>query len=142
MRPAHTPDRVTSLEPQQIFVFGSNYAGRHGKGAALTAMHKFGARSGVGMGLSGQSYGIATKDRNLNVLSLVAIQVQVDRFIRFAEAHPELDFLVTRIGCGLARLPVPQMAKMFTGALRLPNVILPLDFLRHIRPVAAAPVRR
>ena len=34
---------ITQLEPNQIFVFGSNTQGRHGKGAALTAKNKFGA---------------------------------------------------------------------------------------------------
>lgn len=89
------------LEPNEIFVFGSNYAGRHGKGAALTALRKFGAKSGQGVGLMGHSYGIATKDRNIHTLPLMSIKTQINKFLVFALEHPDLKFLVTPIGCGL-----------------------------------------
>lgn len=132
MRPAATPERIVRLEPNQIFVFGSNYAGRHGKGAALTAVRKFGARHGQGMGLQGRSYGIATKDRCLRVLPLTAIAVQVDRFLRYAAAHPELDFLVTKFGCGLAHFSAPEIAGLFRGRNVPANVVLPLEFQQHL----------
>jgi hypothetical protein len=125
-----TPDDITSLEPNQVFVFGSNYAGRHGAGAARLAWQKFGAKMGTGMGLMGQSYGIATKDRNIQTLPLHKISVQVDKFIRFATAHPELEFLMTMIGCGLAGLKVSEIAPMFKGTLPS-NVILPKAFYEY-----------
>lgn len=129
----NTPDRITQLEPNQIFVFGSNYAGRHGAGAALLAMRKFGAINGQGTGLMGQSYGIATKDRRLGVLPLYKIKVQIDRFLRVAEQHPELQFLVTKIGCGLAGYSEKEIAALFKGCTIPTNVILPLSFENYLK---------
>ena len=128
-----TPENITSLAPNEVFVFGSNYAGRHGKGAALTAVRKFGACNGQGMGLQGQSYGIATKGWKLDVLPLPKIAVQVDRFLRFAQAHPELRFLVTEIGCGLAGYRPKHIAPLFGVASNVPeNISLPASFWRVI----------
>lgn len=123
-----TPEIITKLEPHQVFVFGSNLAGRHGKGAALLAQRKFGARNGQGTGLMGQSYGIATKGHRLEVLSPAAIEIQIARFLRFALAHPDLKFLVTKIGCGLAGYSTKEIAKLFAGKLIPPNVVLPAEF--------------
>jgi len=128
-----TPQYITRLEPNQIFVFGSNYAGFHGAGAALTALRKFGARYGQGTGLQGQSYGIATKDRKLNVLPLFNIQVQIERFLRFATNHPEFEFLVTEIGCGLAGYSKAEIGPLFKGLTIPPNVILPESFWIYIK---------
>jgi hypothetical protein len=125
-----TPEKITSLQPNQIFVFGSNYAGRHGAGAARLAWQKFGAKMGVGIGLMGQSYGIATKDRNIQTLPLSKISVQVDKFIRFSATHTGLEFLVTQIGCGLAGYSVKEIAPMFKGTLPS-NIILPQAFYEY-----------
>lgn len=119
-------DHITQLADNQIFVFGSNRAGRHGKGAAKTAV-KWGAIYGQGEGLMGQTYGLSTKDARLNVLSLREIQINVDRFIRVATAHPELTFLVTAVGTGLAHLRTSDIAPMFKDAPF--NVRLPKSFL-------------
>lgn len=100
----------------QIFVFGSNLAGRHGKGAALEARLKHGAKYGVGRGRTGDSYAIPTKDEMLNVLPLTTIHMQVVLFMAYAKAHPQLTFNVTRIGCGLAGYIDSQIAPMFKGA--------------------------
>ena len=126
-----SPD-IKTLEKNQIFVFGSNYAGQHGKGAALLAMRKFGARRGQGMGLMGQSYGIATKGHRLDVLSLREIEVQCDRFKRYALAHPEFEFLVTEIGCGLAGYRPKDIAPFFVDSPS--NVVLPEAFWKVIKP--------
>lgn len=125
-----TPEFITHLTPDEVFVFGSNYAGRHGKGAALKARQKFGARNGQGTGRMGQSYGIATKGHRLGVLPLHAIQVQVERFIRYAEQHPDTRFLVTPIGCGLAGYKPSDIAPMFQGAPS--NVSLPSSFINYL----------
>jgi hypothetical protein len=85
-----------------IFVFGSNLAGRHGKGAALTARQQHGAIYGQGFGIQGHSYAIPTKDEQLRVLPLDRIDEYIRHFITDAVAHPELHFNITRIGCGLA----------------------------------------
>jgi hypothetical protein len=118
-----------------IFVFGSNLAGRHGKGAALWARENRGAIYGQGEGLQGQSYAIPVKDgrggANLRdrsqTLPILDILHAVHRFIMFADAHPELTFEVTPIGCGLAGYEPRQIAPMFRVAG--PNVRLPPEFL-------------
>jgi hypothetical protein len=124
-----TPEHITELKPNEIFVFGSNRAGRHGRGAAKDAL-KFGAKHGVGEGICGKTYGIATKDRDLNVLSLREIEINVARFIRTAKAWPGLTFLVTPIGCGLAGYSPKDIAPMFVGAPA--NVVLPASFQRAL----------
>lgn len=100
-----------------IFVFGSNQSGIHGAGAARTAFKEHGAKWGKAEGRQGNSYAIPTKDRNIRYsLPLSEIQEYVDRFISYAEDHPELRFQVTRIGCGLAGLRDEDIAPMFHNA--------------------------
>lgn len=111
---------------QKIFVFGSNLAGRHGAGAALTAFREHGAIYGQGVGIQGNSYGIPTKDENIRTLPLNKIQKYVDQFIRFAELNPEMEFQVTRVGCGLAGYEDDDIAPMFVGAPK--NCILPVGW--------------
>lgn len=99
-----------------MFVFGSNLAGRHGRGAALEARQRWGAVYGVGEGLTGRSYAIPTKDHALKTRSLADIQASVECFIAFACTHPEYLFEVTRVGCGLAGYRDHQIAPMFASA--------------------------
>lgn len=99
-----------------IFVFGSNLAGRHGKGAALTALLYHGAIYGQGNGRQGNSYAIPTKDVYLRTLPLETINFYVDIFITYAKEHPELSFFITRIGCGLAGYTDTDIAPMFKNA--------------------------
>ncbi len=109
-----------------IFVFGSNLAGRHGKGAALWARQNRGAIYGQGEGLQGRSYAIPTKDGDLFTLPVSVIAFAVWRFLEFAREHPEHTFEVTPIGCGLAGYEPAQIAPMFK--LAPPNVELPGEF--------------
>lgn len=97
----------------EIFVFGSNLAGRHGKGAALDACKKYGAVYGVGVGLTGGSYAIPTKGFKLEVLPLEVITTYVEQFKKFAAENPQYTFKVTRIGCGLAGYTDIQIAPIF-----------------------------
>ena len=99
-----------------IFCFGSNLAGRHGAGAALFAKQKHGAIYGQGVGRQGNSYAIPTKGTKLEVLSLYVIRGYVQDFIAYAVEHPELEFQITRIGCGLAGYTDKQIAPMFEDA--------------------------
>jgi len=99
-----------------IFVFGSNLAGRHGKGAALTARQLHSAQYGVGKGRTGNSYAIPTKDANLRTLPIEEIQEYISEFIVYAKENPDLHFYVTRIGCGLAGYTETQIKPMFEGA--------------------------
>jgi len=120
--------RITKLADNEIFVFGSNYAGRHGKGAALDAVRKFGAKNGQGVGLMGRSYGIATKDRGLYTLPLDMIQQQIRKFYEFAIENPHFRFIVTPIGCGLAGYKPKDIAPLFHFYKRPLNVVLPDEF--------------
>ena len=99
-----------------IFVFGSNLAGRHGAGAAKVARMHYGAITGRGWGPQGQSWAIPTKDVQLKTLPLHEIAKSVQQFLADARNHPELDFNVTRIGCGLAGYTDTDIAPMFKDA--------------------------
>ncbi len=123
-----TLPNITSLKANEIFVFGSNLAGRHGRGAALIAKRKFGAKWGQGYGLMGQSYGICTKGRKLDILPLTRISVHIINFIKFAVANPQLHFLVTPIGCGLAGYSPKDIAPLFFRNEIPENVSLPESF--------------
>ena len=116
-------DIINNLKPNEIFVFGSNLDGMHGGGAALAAYNKFGAIWGQGVGLQGQSYGIPTMHGGVDV-----IKPYVDEFINFAKSHPELKFLVTRIGCGIAGFRDEEMAPLFKDAIEIENIYLPKSF--------------
>lgn len=122
-----TPERITELKPNEIFVFGSNLEGAHGGGAAAAAYRYFGAIWGQGAGLQGNSYGIPTMHGGVE-----AIKPYVDEFITFARSHPELHFLVTRIGCGIAGFRDEEIAPLFAEAAHLENVWLPASFLEVI----------
>ena len=126
-RPAFTPDMITSLMPDEVFVFGSNLAGMHGGGAAYAAFKHFGAVMGCGVGLRGQSYAIPTMQGGVEI-----IKPYVDEFIAFAKAHPELYFYVTRIGCGIAGFKDREIAPLFSSALGVDNICLPETFVRLI----------
>ena len=118
-----TPDFIKSLENNEIFVFGSNLQGMHGGGAARIAVERFGAIMGQGVGLQGQSYAIPTMQGGPNT-----ILPYVEEFIAFAKQHPEMTFLVTRIGCGIAGFRPAEIAPLFAGAVDVENIHLPQDF--------------
>ena len=115
-----TPEYITSLQPNEIFVFGSNLRGLHGGGAAYIAYRKFGAIMGQGVGLQGQSYAIPTMQGGVET-----IKPYVDDFIAFAKQHPHLTFLVTRIGCGIAGFTDEEIAPLFEAAHEIDNIVLP-----------------
>ena len=122
-RPAFTPERITSLRADEVFVFGSNLAGMHGGGAARAAFEKFGAVWGCGVGLQGQSYAIPTMQGGVET-----IKPYVDEFIDFALSRPDLFFYVTRIGCGIAGFDDAEIAPLFAAARAVPNICLPESF--------------
>ena len=113
-----------------IFVFGSNLAGRHGKGAALYAREHHGAIYGQGIGLQGSSYAIPTKDAQIRTLPLHQIRRHVDDFKAFAASRPDLVFQVTAIGCGLAGYTPADIAPLFRDVPR--NCTLPDVFLSYL----------
>jgi len=111
-----------------IFVFGSNLAGRHGRGSAAVARKRYGAVYGVGSGFRGRSYAIPTKGWELEVLTLPVIQEFVDEFLQFTQVHDTWRFIVTKIGCGLAGYHELQIAPMFRSAPA--TVALPVGWRR------------
>lgn len=124
----YTPNMISALKENEIFVFGSNLGGMHGGGAARAAYNRFGAVWGQGVGLQGQSYAIPTMQGGVET-----IKPYVDEFIEFAQAHPELKFLVTRIGCGIAGFRDEQIAPLFAAAIDQNNIILPREFVDAIQ---------
>lgn len=127
-RPDYTPDYITELKPDEVFVFGSNLHGMHGGGAAYVAFRQFGAVMGCGVGLRGQSYAIPTMQGGVET-----IKPYVDEFIAFAKAHPELFFYVTRIGCGIAGFKDKEIAPLFSEAVEVENVCLPEAFVKALK---------
>lgn len=124
MNRRYTPERITSLAENEIFVFGSNLAGSHGGGAARIAYEKFGAVWGQGVGLQGQSYAIPTMQGGVET-----IKPYVDEFISFAKENAHLTFLVTRIGCGIAGFRDEEIAPLFADAIDVENIVLPEEFV-------------
>jgi hypothetical protein len=124
----YTPERISSLAENDIFVFGSNRAGYHGGGAARIARENFGAVWGQGVGLQGQSYAIPTMQGGVET-----IKPYVDEFIDFARTHAQYTFLVTRIACGIAGFRPCEIAPLFANAIDVENVILPEDFVEVIQ---------
>ena len=115
----------------EILVFGSNLLGRHGAGAALTAVRKFGAINGKGIGIQGNSYGIPTKGKNIEVLSIKEITKHVNTFISYAKKNKDKIFLITEIGCGLAGYSPKDIAPLFEKCLYLENCYLPKSFITY-----------
>ena len=115
-----TPEFITRLAADEVFVFGSNLAGMHGGGAARMAYEHFGAEWGVGVGPTGQCYAIPTMQGGIDT-----IRPYVDEFIVYAKQHSDKRFLVTRIGCGIAGFTDEEIAPLFCDALAIPNIALP-----------------
>lgn len=114
-----------------IFVFESNRAGTHGKGAALYAKTHYGAEPGRGSGRTGNSYAIVTKDRRFRSYPIYMIERYVSDFIEYAKNNPHLKFLVTRVGCEGAGYTDEQMAPCFEGAPD--NCELPFEWVSIIK---------
>ena len=117
-----TPDMITRLAPNEIFVFGSNKQGLHYGGAAKVAHENFGAIMGQGNGLQGKSYAIPS-------MSGIGVMGEyIKEFCDFAKTHPEKRFLVTEIGCGIAGYSIDEVAPLFECCRNVENVTLPESF--------------
>ena len=126
----YTPEWITQLESNEVFVFGSNLAGCHAGGAARVACQRFGAVWGQGVGLQGQSYAIPTMQGGVETIA-----PYVDEFIEFAKSHPDMTFLVTPIGCGIAGFTPRELAPLFVRAVDVENVLLPKSFVDVLQQV-------
>lgn len=118
-----TPSWIDDLQENQVFVFGSNLAGMHGGGAARVARLRFGSVMGNGVGMQGRSYAIPTMQGGTKT-----IRPYVNDFIAYAKEHPELTFLVTPIGCGIAGFEPEDIAPLFEEASNVENIWLPKSF--------------
>jgi hypothetical protein len=128
-----TSDNITELQEGEVFIFGSNLSGIHGGGAAKIAHVKWGAVWGNPWGLQGKTFAIPTKDYGIiRTLSINEIKPFVDKFIEFAKGRPDLTFLVTEIGCGLAGLKYSDVGPLFREARDIDNIHLPQNFWNHI----------
>ena len=129
-----TPNNITELKENEIFVFGSNPQGRHGKGAALVAKQYFGAIYGQSEGLQGQSYAIITKELRpyMPEIQLWMIKEGIEGFIQFAKNNPNLTFYVSKLGCSLAYFKVQDIAPLFKEAKDIENIYLPIEFITEI----------
>ena len=125
-----TPEFVSSLEGNEIFVFGCRNSGRHWDGASAFALKHFGAVFGQREGRQGRSYAIPTIG---GTIGLKEIRQSVIRFTQYAAEHPELHFLVTPVGCGGGGWNACEIAPLFRNASRLQNVSLPKDFWTELR---------
>lgn len=117
---------ITNLEPNEVFVFGSNTAGRHGRGAALQAREVFGAVYGVGEGHTGRCYAFPTLDANLNKRSLTELTESVQKLYTACRENPEKIYLLTKVGCGIAAYPEETMRGLFVD--HPANLILPIGW--------------
>jgi len=124
-----TPDFIHDLQDNEVFVFGSNTAGNHAGGAALTALRSFGAMMNVGVGMQGQSYAIPTLDSEFHKLSIDVLTKYVAQFMDYALTHPDNTFFVTRIGCGIAGFTVAEIKGIFHSMDIPENVYLPQEFI-------------
>ncbi len=131
---AYTPEFVESLKDGQVFVFGSNLIGNHSGGASLVAMQRFGAVWGQAEGPQGQCYAIPVDIRGEAVENVSAyMKRHIDKFLAYAKAHPELFFLVIRVGCGNAGFDDEFVAPFFKEAIKMENVSLPKSFVEILK---------
>lgn len=126
----NTPEQITELKENEIFVFGSNMNGNHAGGAAKTAVDKFGAIEGQAIGLQGQSYGLPTLSKKMQKLALSIIKKHLSDLNAFAQQNNNLTFYVTKIGCGIAGYDIKDIAELFHSIEWNGNIILPLEFLK------------
>ena len=124
----YTPEKITSLKENEIFVFGSNLNGNHDGGAAYLAVEKFGAQMGNPEGIQGQSYAIPTLDKNMDRINLTDLEQSIYRFYQYAEKNPDKVFYMTKIGCGIAGYELSDISTVVNCRNIPDNVIIPEEF--------------
>lgn len=128
MERQYTPENITELKENEVFVFGSNLNGNHTGGAAYLAVEKFGAEMGNAEGIQGQSYAIPTLDKNMERINLTDLEQSINRLYDYAEENPEKTFYMTKIGCGIAGYEVSDIATIVNCRDIPANIIIPEEF--------------
>ncbi len=126
----HDETHIHQLPQDTVFVFGSNLAGKHDCGAALTAFEHFGAMTHFGRGWSGQSFAIATANEHQQAMPIHQIAHYIDDFIIYTKNHPRQTYFVTAVGCGHVGYDAKDIAPLFQGISE--NVILPMRFKAYL----------
>lgn len=116
-----TPEVIEKLNPNEIFVFGSNMRGIHISGAALLAYNEFNAIFGQSQGLQGRSYAIPTLDENFEKVSEEFLEWNINKFIDFVINNKQLTFYLTKIGCGIAEWDTKEVRRIFWRAMSYYN---------------------
>ncbi len=139
-----TPEKITELKENELFVFGSNRAGIHGAGAAYTAERLFDAERGVGEGITGSCYAFPTKDEDIITLDNFGLAQSIVNLEQCVRDNPDKHFLITKVGCGLAGIPIQLIGRMFRFFImeNYKNVSFPYEFLRANRCVAESEVEQ
>lgn len=117
---------ITKLEKDQVFVFGSNLAGSHAGGAAAQAV-EWGAETGVGEGLTGQTYAFPTLTRGMKKVSRASLKKSVKKLYETCKENPDKEFLLTKVGCGIAGFSEDEIRPLFADAPG--NLVLPEDWV-------------
>lgn len=122
-----TPEIITELKENEVFVFGSKPDGNHKGGAAKIAVEKFGAQQGLGEGFSGQSYAIPVHKCHTHKMDKA-----VKTFVGYAKKHSDKVFYVLPVGCGAAGIDVRVVSEMFSIAMDFDNIFLPRQFISSL----------
>jgi hypothetical protein len=117
---------ITKLKDNEIFVFGSNLAGHHMGGAARQAYEGFGALWGRGEGLMGQSYAFPTLDVDFQKRPRACLKKSVKKLYKCCKKNTDKEFLLTRVGCGIAQYREDDMRNLFYNPPK--NLILPEEW--------------
>lgn len=128
---------IKYLEPNQIFVFGSNTEGRHGKGSALIAREKFGAKYGQSKGLQGHSWAIVTKDLTKKIHPSVSKEYiinQIKELYQYAKENKEKEFLIAYgVNKNLNAYSPQEMADMFSSNEIPENIVFEENFSKLLK---------
>ncbi len=125
----YTPENITDLRPDEVFVFGSNLAGNHAGGAAKLALERFGARTGLGEGLAGQSYAFPTLSKKMGILSRKRLEEARYFFYKTVVWNLDKTFYLTQVGMGIAGYEISEIAPLFR--VTISNVIYPQSFIDY-----------
>lgn len=101
---------------EPVHVFGTDLAGRHELPSAVFAVRLHGAKPGQASGMCGNSFAIAFRDGDCELLPLKQIATYVRDFLKYAAARPAQSFQITRFACGESAYEEAKLAVLFATA--------------------------